>query len=311
MIRCTIEVGILFPPLFWSSKLANGVKVIDTLSLREVLTQRPLGLVFDIDGTLSPIVPIPDEAGLVPGVVPLLKEARNYAHVAIMTGREVEDGAAMINVDGLTYIGTHGLEWCDGLPALHSAQIVPEARAYIAPGRYLLNLAEKELSGLPGIIVERKRVGGSIHYRLSPHPQQARRKILALLEEPARSVNMRLSEGKRIVEIRTPLAINKGEALRRFAHRLGLHGIIFAGDDRTDLDAVTEILNLRKEGIAALSVVVQHADTLPALLEHGDIIVQEVDGMVRLLREIVQMLREGRPQNYSQSHPSAPKENAR
>jgi len=35
---------------------------------------------------------------------------------------------------------------------------------------------------------------------------------------------------------------------------------------------------------------VQHADTLPVLLEHADIVVQEVGGMVDLLREIVEML---------------------
>jgi len=253
-----------------------------------------LGLVFDIDGTLSPIAPTPDEAWLAPGVVPLLEEARKYAHVAIITGREVDDVAAMVNVEGLTYIGTHGLEWCDGLPTRHPIQLVPEARASIEPGKYLLDLAEKELAGLPGIIVERKRVGGSIHYRLSPHPEQARQRIFAVLEGPAHSVNMRLSEGKRVVEIRTLQNItNKGEALRHFAQRLDLHGIIFAGDDRTDLDAILQIPNLRKQGIAALSIVVRHVDTLPSLLEHGDIIVQEVDGMVNLLRKIVRLLREG------------------
>ena len=268
------------------------MRAIDTLSLQEVLTRRPLGLVFDIDGTLSPIAPTPDEARLAPGVVPLLKEARNYAHVAIITGREVEDGAAMVNIDGLTYIGTHGLEWCDGLPSLHPVQVVPEALTYVEPGKYLLDLAEKKLAGLPGIIVQRKRVGGSIHYRLSPDPEQARQKIFTVLEKPAHSVNMRLSEGKRIIEIRTPLAVNKGEALRRFVQRFGLHGVIFAGDDRTDLDAILEIPNLRKEGITALSIVVRHVDTLPALFEHGDIMVQEVEGMVNLLRELVHLLRE-------------------
>ena len=222
----------------------------------------------------------------------LLEEARKFAHVAIITGRELEDGAAMVNIDGLTYIGTHGLEWCDGLPSSHPVQVVPEALAYIEPGKYLLDLVEKELAGLPGIIVQRKRVGGSIHYRLSPNPEQTRQRIFAVMEEPARSVNMRLSEGKRIVEIRTPLAINKGEALQRFVQRFRLHSVIFAGDDRTDLDAVLEIPNLREAGIAALSIVVRHVDTLPDLLEHGDIIVQEVDGMVNLLREIVRLLRE-------------------
>ena len=112
------------------------------------------------------------------------------------------------------------------------------------------------------------------------------------MEEPARSIGMHLSEGKRVIEIRTPLAINKGEALRRFVQRFGLHGVIFAGDDRTDLDAILEIRNLRKEVVAALSIVVEHGDTLPALLEQGDIVVQAVGGMVDMLREIVQTLLE-------------------
>src|SRR5436305_2869917 len=95
--------------------------------LRSILAQRPLGLVFDIDGTLSPIAPTPAEAHLYPGVASLLEQARRYAHVAIITGRAVEDGAAMVNVEGLTYIGTHGLEWCDGLPSSHPVQLLPEA----------------------------------------------------------------------------------------------------------------------------------------------------------------------------------------
>jgi trehalose 6-phosphate phosphatase len=51
-----------------------------------------------------------------------------------------------------------------------------------------------------------------------------------------------------------------------------------------------EISRLRNDGIAALSIVVQHADTLPELLEPADIVVQGVEGMVQLLREIVAML---------------------
>src|SRR5438067_12554850 len=89
---------------------------------KTVLAQRPLGLVFDIDGTLSPIAPTSDEARLYTGVVPLLERARERAHVAIMTGREIVDGARMVNVEGLTYIGTHGLEWSEGRPSIHTVQ---------------------------------------------------------------------------------------------------------------------------------------------------------------------------------------------
>ena len=138
---------------------------------------------------------------------------------------------------------------------------------------------------LPGLIVQRKHVGGSLHYRLVSDPEQAREFILAKLKEPA-NVHMCLGEGKRVVEILAPLTINKGNALRRFVNQFELRAIIFAGDDLTDLNGVLEIEKLRQEGYAALAIAVQHLDTPPALLEHADIVVQEVDGMVQLIGDI-------------------------
>jgi len=260
--------------------------------LQSVLVNRPLGLVFDIDGTLSPLAPTPEEARLYPGVADLLEQARDNdgVHVAIMTGRAIDDGAAMVNVEGLTYIGTHGLEWSDGLPSLHPIQIMPGALDYIEPGKYLLDLGEQRLPDLPGVIVQRKRVGGTFHYRLSPYPEETRRALLALLGEPTRQVHMILSEGKRVVEVRPPLAIDKGTALRHFAERFTVQSLIFAGDDRTDLDAALEVERLRHDGLSALAVVVRHDDTLPELLALANIVVEGVPGMVELLREIVAML---------------------
>ena len=259
-------------------------------SLQPLLSQRPLGLVFDIDGTLSPIAPTSEQAQLYPGVASLLEQAREHAHIAIMTGRAIEDGAGKVNVEGITYIGTHGLEWSDGLPWLHPIHIAPGSLDYVEAGAYLLDLVEKRLAELPGVRVQRKRVGGSIHYRLAPNRDATRQKLLALLEEPARQVKMSLSEGKQIVEIRAPLAIDKGLALRQFAQRFALRGVVFAGDDRTDLDAILEIARLRQEGLKALAIVVRHADTLPDLLQYADVVVNGVPEMVELLREMVGMV---------------------
>src|SRR5579859_7160406 len=137
-------------------------------NIETVLAQRPLGLAFDFDGTLSSIASTPEEARLYPGVTDLLRRAQKYARVAILTGREIEDGARKVNLDGLTYIGTHGLEWSDGLPWLHEVHIDPDSLAYIPSGTYLFDLVDERLADLPGVIVQRKRVGGSIHYRLAP-----------------------------------------------------------------------------------------------------------------------------------------------
>lgn len=260
-----------------------------TQPLIDVLKQKPLGLVFDIDGTLSPIAPTPDEARLYPGVAELLEQARDRpgVHVAIITGRAVDNGAALANIAGLTYIGSHGLEWSDGLPSTSSVQIAPEALAYVEPSKQLLALAKEKLADIPGILVEPKRVGGAIHYRLCAEPEQVRQRILALLAEPARNYGLRLSEGKRVVEIKTPLAIDKGKALRRVVEQYKLQGVVFAGDDRTDLDAIHETARLRQDGLAAFAIVVKHADTLPDLLASADLVVEEVDGMAALLHDMV------------------------
>ncbi|HEY0753294.1 MAG TPA: trehalose-phosphatase [Ktedonobacteraceae bacterium] len=265
------------------------------MALANILQTRPLGLVFDIDGTLSPIVSTPSEARLYPGVAELLAEARNYAHVAIMTGRALASGAALVNVEGLTYVGTHGAEWCEGLPGTHEIQINPLARPYLAPGAELLDLAEQELASLPGILIERKLLGGSVHYRLSPQPEQAHELILTTLRAAAEARHFHLSEGKRVIDIKPIIALNKGTELRSFAQRFQLAGLLFAGDDRTDLDAALEIERLRQDGLQAAMIVVQAPDTLPALLEHADSVVQGVAGMAQLLNEIVAQLRQGQP----------------
>jgi trehalose 6-phosphate phosphatase len=252
-----------------------------------VLKQRPLGLVFDIDGTLSSIAPTPDAAVLYPGVAQYLERAKQFAHIGILTGRALDDGARIVNVEGLTYVGTHGLEWSEGLPATHKIEILAEAIPYIEPGKQLMDLAEQLLvPQIPSLIVQRKHIGGTLHYRLAPDPEQARTLILATLKEPAARLHMHLDEGKRAVEILAPLTINKGKALRRFVEHFGLRGVIFAGDDRTDLHAILEVAQLRQDGYAAHAIAVRHTDTPQALLEHADTIVQGVEGMVTLLEKI-------------------------
>jgi trehalose 6-phosphate phosphatase len=260
------------------------------IDLHTILLQQPLGLVFDIDGTLSPIAPTPAEARLHPGVCALLEKAAQYAHVAIMTGRSIEDGAAMVNVEGLTYVGNHGAEWSTGLPSTHQVQFSPETMAYIEPAAQILDLAEKKLSHIPGLIIDRKRMGGAVHYRQTADNEQTRLLILDTLSEPTEARHLQLSEGKKVIEIKPTLVMNKGVALRRLVQQYNFQGVIFAGDDRTDLDAILEIGHLKQEGIAAASIVVQHHDTLSALLENADVIVQEVDGMVQLLRNLVEHL---------------------
>lgn len=258
--------------------------------LSPILTHRPLGLVFDLDGTLSLMPSTPDYGCLWPGVPEDLERAKQYAHVAILSGREVQGSAGVVKIAGLTYIGVHGLEWCSDLPTMQTPYLLPEAQPYAEPGAQLFALLEQHLADFPGVLLQPKSIGGSIFYGLAPDPESTRVRLLALLAEPAQRLGMRLGESRSIIEILAPLAIDKGVALRRYVQQLGLQAVCFAGDDRNDLAAVLEIERLREEGLAACSIVVRHANTPPALLEHGDVVVDDIAGMAAQLHEMVEIL---------------------
>ena len=166
-------------------------------------------------------------------------------------------------------------------PSSHPVRLVPGAEEYVAAGKFpCLTHCWRELRDVQGIIVQRKHVGGRFTIVARLIPMKHGSVFYAVVKEPARKVHMRIGEGKKVVEVLAPLHVDKGQALRRFVQRFGLHGVVFAGDDRTDLDAMQEIELLRKNGIdgmdtiAALAIAVQHADTLSGILEHADIVVR-------------------------------------
>jgi trehalose 6-phosphate phosphatase len=259
-------------------------------ALLALMACHPRGLVLDIDGTLSPIAATPEEARLYPGMAELLQRLRRHARLAVLTGRSVATAAALVGVEGITYIGNHGLEWSPGQPAEDAPTIPPGLERYREPARRLLEMAQQ--LALAGLRVEYKSIGGTIHYRLCPDPQAARERILALLAAPAREAGLLLSEGKMAVEVRVP-GLNKGEALRLFVEHEQLCAAFFAGDDRTDLDAVEMLARLREQGLITLAVAVRHADTPELLLERADMVVEGVEGMYRLLSELAELAEAG------------------
>jgi len=243
----------------------------------EILRQTPAAVVTDIDGTISAIAPTPAEAMVDPGAhaaLALLRE--RLAAVAVVSGRAPQDGAAMVGLPELTYVGNHGLERIvAGVPWTHpvAAAMQPAIAAALAE----IESAARAAADVPWLIVENKGVTGTIHYRLAPDPVAA----VALLEPLARAAtgrhDLRLTLGRMILEIRPLLAVNKGTAIRELAHDLGLRGIVFFGDDVTDVDAFRALREMRQAGEAStLRVGVLGPETSPAVLAEIDVSVTGV-----------------------------------
>jgi trehalose-phosphatase len=213
------------------------------LPIAPALTARlhgtPLLLLLDIDGTLAPIAPRPEMAVVPPQTQEILRTmARTEGvHVAFITGRSATDGRRLAGVDEAWVIGNHGMELAspgqaarprDDVASFHPrvAKAVAEIERLVTDRRW------------SGVLVEDKTWTLSVHYRLA-----SRRIIPDLTSEIAciaEAAGLRVTSGKEVLELRPPLAVNKGTAALELAESLGALGdgasILAAGDDRTDED---------------------------------------------------------------------------
>ena len=269
-----------------------------------LLSHRPLGLITDLDGTISPIAPTPRQARVDPRCRRLLKGLLGLLElVAVLSGRPAAEARRMVGLPGraiplrgspgpgglgkkgVVYIGHHGLSrWDQG-----REEMLPGAEPFAA----LAAQARRELSHLetmPGLLLEDKAFGLSIHYRQAPSAAAARRAILAAVAASPAAQALSLHEGRRLVELRPPLA-DKGKALERLAAEYGLRGAIYLGDDLTDVDAFEALKGLRQGGkVAGLAVAVASPEAPPALLDGADLTVDGVEGVAALLAELAAAL---------------------
>jgi trehalose-phosphatase len=203
------------------------------------LAGTPLVVMLDVDGTLAPIVPSYDQA-TVPletqrAVAALLENPGVY--VALVSGRGAAVARRMVGVRSVWVAGNHGFE-LEGPSGEDLAD--PSVQSY----RDVIATAAEQLrsrvSGISGVVIEDKGITISVHWRLAdPSTATAVREAV---DQVAESLDLRVTEGKRIFEIRPPARIDKGTAVLALAERLTSGrdeaSLVFAGDDVTDEDAI-------------------------------------------------------------------------
>ncbi|MGH2710563.1 MAG: trehalose-phosphatase [Actinomycetota bacterium] len=234
---------------------------------------RSSGVFLDFDGTLSEIAPVPEAAVAIPGAAGILSRlAERFKVVAVVSGRQISEIERRLGrPSGVRFFGLYGAE---------SARMVssePASRTVEAILPRVMEIA----SGVEGSLVEPKGPGVALHYRLSPDPNIARTTLLEDLTPLARSVDMKLIEGKRVVELLPPTTPTKGDVVRR--EGAGLEAILYAGDDLADLEAFSAVDRLVEEGARSMKVAIRSAETPAALLEAADLIVEGPLGLLELL----------------------------
>ncbi|HEX2909978.1 MAG TPA: trehalose-phosphatase [Chloroflexia bacterium] len=266
-----------------------------------------VGLASDIDGTLSPIVTIPSEARVLPEsreALRLLQQNGRFEVIALVTGRPPLQAHSMVGLTDMLYLGNHGLEAL--LPGAEQPAPVISAQPYIVAIataleeiktglQQLVSPRETDSSDwLEKVLFENKGVTASIHYRLTPDPEYARQVILELANTYAAKKGLWVKEGRMVVELRPPLEINKGTALADLVKLYRLDGLIFMGDDLTDIDGFRSLKLLEESGIIreegqtapfqAIAIGVTSPEMDPSLALSSDYLLPGVEGVARFLQ---------------------------
>jgi len=256
--------------MYWKKSTALLLKAID---------KPRFGLITDVDGTISPIVDVPEEARVTPRNLELLAVLRTQLTLtAVVSGREVEDVYRRVGLPGLVYIGNHGMEkWQDG-----KVVVSPMAAAY----RENLSLAALEIKQIliDGMLFEDKGATLSVHYRQTDYPEKIAKELTPSMKIIAEKHNLQLTQGRMVFEFRPPVEIDKGTAFEDLVISHQLDAAFYLGDDTTDVAVFLVARRLRESGqCLAYGLGVEAQGTPQAVLTEADYLVQEVAGVESFL----------------------------
>ena len=219
-------------------------------------------LLLDVDGTLAPIVDRPEDAAVPAEARSELTRLRGrYGLIACVSGRSGVDARRVVGVDGIRYVGSHGLE------------LAPEAAAWT--GRL------REFSSTVDWPVEDKGVTVSFHWRTAGD-QEAAAAYLETVATRARAAGLDARFGRKVLELRPPVRADKGTAVEALLAESGLRRALYAGDDTTDADAFRAVHALE----VGVAVAVGSAEAPPGLAEQADVVVEGTAGVLELLRSL-------------------------
>ena len=241
---------------------------------------------FDLDGTLAPIVGRPEDTTVPERTRELVERiGERYAMAGVISGRQALEARRILGLERLTYIGNHGFELLmpgaeqpDAAPALAGKE---QIAAQFAAG------LDRERLERAGLRVEDKAAIVALHWRAAPDPVLAAQ-VASEVASEAESAGLHTHEGRMVIELRPPVAIDKGAGLESLLRFSPLQAVFYAGDDRTDVDAFRKLAELVDAGRLqrAVRVAVVSEETPDEVRAAADLAVAGPDGFVSVLEAL-------------------------
>ncbi|XP_031261187.1 probable trehalose-phosphate phosphatase F [Pistacia vera] len=232
---------------------------------------KKIAMFLDYDGTLSPIVDDPDRAIMSDGMRFAVRNIAKYFPTAIISGRSRDKVYELVGLTELFYAGSHGMDIMGPVNNIVSddhpncikstdqlgkeVNLFQPAIEFIPMINEVFRTLVENTKKIQGAKVENHKFCAAIHYRNVDEknwPTIAQCVHDILKDYP----RLRLTHGRKVLEVRPVIDWNKGKAVEFLLESLGLSNSddvlpIYVGDDRTDEDAF-KVLRERNQGYGIL-----------------------------------------------------------
>jgi trehalose 6-phosphate phosphatase len=240
-------------------------------------------ILLDVDGVLAPIVRHADDAHVPePTRVPLIAVAKRYGLVACVTGRRATTARRIVSLGSITYVGNHGAEVLRG--GHTEVELDPEVAAWSRRIGDWAQAAWTDRLHRLRIRAEDKDVIRAYHWRGAPDEAAAEAAVRELADR-AEADGLVVHWGRKVLEVRPPVALNKGRGVEHLLDGTKMVNAVYVGDDSTDLDAFESLRRLAGEGRLenALCVGVRSDETPAELEAQADVLIDGPVGVRTLL----------------------------
>ena len=151
----------------------------------------------------------------------------------------------MVSVGTISYLGSHGAEL---LRAGSTQPVLDEKVAHWARRvqQFGREVDSPDLRRLR-VRIEDKGLIVAFHWRGAPDEDAARAAIDSIATR-AEAAGLRTHWGRKVLEVRPPVRIDKGAGISSFLGEENVATALYAGDDRTDIDAFRALSEMVEGG---------------------------------------------------------------
>ncbi|KAG5010191.1 hypothetical protein JHK82_018813 [Glycine max] len=199
---------------------------------------------LDYGGTLSPIVADPDKAFMTRKMRATLKGIARHFPTAIVTGRCRDKVYNFVKLAELYNAGSHGMDITGPTKSPKATVLFQSASQFLPMIDEVYEILLEKMKTVPGAKVENNKFCLSLHFRCVD------KKSWAALVEKVRLVlnenpQLRLTQGRKVLEIRPTIKWDKGKAHEFLLESLGYKNL-------NDVFPIYIVLHSRGQGIGIL-----------------------------------------------------------